>query len=204
MSTALLDPEPFRKWYADQKEHHEAEEIARWFGIDSRTLRRWDDPKLRIRRSDLEAALMGSEFVLWDIYPELEERGVATLPKGNLPGQGCLISDQQLRILHAIHTDRRVSIKRLGQELWEQFGYASAISAERAIGRGFHRLGLKAVAHHRETFGLRRCGGLNRLAERCVNPPLAGEDYCYAHHPKTRNKLILHALTVSPFVKEYA
>lgn len=206
--SAYLDPQPFRDWYAEQKKRFTPEEIARWFGVDSRTLRRWDEGSMRIRRAELEDAVMRSHFSLWDIYPELENEPVDELAERRETRRrsDARITDDQLRILNAIHVERGVSIRELGRQIWEQVGCSSPGAADSAIRRGFKRLHLpieKRIVHHPSSRP--RCADVaRRTGERCRLPVLEGEDFCWTHHPDTREQAKAYGIENSPFTKAAA
>jgi hypothetical protein len=219
MSDGYLDPQPFRDWYRKQKERLTPAQIAEQLDVDSRSLRRWDDPKSKIRRTDLEAALEGSEFVLWDIYPEFQpasaERthGYCTGCKEEVPVDGSLaclwcgrkswkgrsgveprrgskLTDDQLRSLHKMN-QAGATLTELGRRIWRATGYASEASAIEAIRLGFRRLGLQTVKRRSV---LNRCAGVKTQwpgrGEPCGKTPASGSRYCPQHDPEKRGLVI--------------
>lgn len=72
------------------------------------------------------------------------------------------LEDRHLRALHVFHIDKGVSIRELGRRIWRQAGFASAHSADVAIGEGFKRLGLPALSRSEATAAANR----NRAKER--------------------------------------
>jgi hypothetical protein len=205
MSSAFLDPGPFRKWYREQKKTTTSKGLARQIGIDPRTLRRWDDPTQRIRRSDLEAALEGTDFLLGDIYPELvgREAEIAFCPSCQeevaIEGRECLwcgchldqkagtmgkLKDRHFRALHKLHTDGGLTIRELGRRVYKRAGYSSAKSAEVTIWRAFHRLELPIVDRRVNPLPpeSRQCTGTTPAGERCPRWTMLGESVCWSHH----------------------
>lgn len=80
----------------------------------------------------------------------LVERGVCqwcdtplTHKAGRRPGQGCRLTDDQLRVLHAAHVTHERSIRDLAAQVWERAGYASLKACLEGIRNGWRRLGLE-------------------------------------------------------------
>lgn len=71
-------------------------------------------------------------------------RGPVRRRKGKPVGKHGKLSDDQLRILHAIHEKRGTSIRELARAVLRTADYASEGSAVEGIRHGWKRLGLKA------------------------------------------------------------
>jgi hypothetical protein len=194
MSTALLDPEPFRKWYAEKKEHLEVEEIAKLLGVDPRTLRRWDLESERIRRGELEDALLRSPWSLWDIYPEFGEaqgedlltHGYCTRCREEVPvdaERGCMWCGKQAwrsrsgvrpgtgtkltdAQLRHLHTlyEQGATLAELGRRVWRHAGYRNAESGKEGIRHGWKRLHLPTSGQRAAVH--RRCSGVKARGPR--------------------------------------
>jgi hypothetical protein len=216
--SSYLDPQPFRDWYAEQEaKGFQGEEIARRFGLDSRTLRRWRRESTHIRCGELEDALMNSDLSLWDIYPELVEEvesgegfcracdeRAATVEgrcvwcdtpidqskrNGPPPGFGCHLTDDQLLKLHRLHLEGGVSIRELGRRIQVVAGYRTPGAAEFGIRNGFKRLFLERVWRHPTSLRtLSRCREVKEDGSACDAFPVCGENYCWPHHPDNRER----------------
>jgi len=62
---------------------------------------------------------------------------------GRKPGQGSLLSDNQLRALHVAHTEGR-SINEMAGKIFDKVGYSSPGSCASAVSHGWKRLHLEA------------------------------------------------------------
>lgn len=91
--------------------------------------------------------------------------------KGKRLGVYGKLSDDQLRILHAMHDRRGTSIRELARAVIASAGYASEHSALEGIRTGWRRLGLKARAQGeatRRANEARRAEGSPGTADRAV------------------------------------
>ncbi len=57
-------------------------------------------------------------------------------PRGKPKGKHARVSDEQLKILYRVYVERRVSVRQIAGQVWEQLGYASA----QACGNSLHAL----------------------------------------------------------------
>jgi len=173
----------------------------------ARAVRRWREgasPSLW----DVDALLTRLDIHLDELPDELHSAGEpmpSERDRGGVPkGYRAKLSDDQLRILHRLHAERRLTVTALADELWEQAGFASAESAHWSIRQGFKRLGLPLILHHARAAGARRCTDLNHKGEPCGQRPLADSDKCWGHDPRTRDQARDHALGNSPWARSAA
>jgi hypothetical protein len=223
MSSAYLDPQPFRDWFVEQKEHHETEEIARWFGVDSRTLRRWDEESDRIRRGEFEDALMRSHFSLWDIYPPLAEatgtdeqthawcQGCREeVPMGE--GARCLWCDGRVWRRRYSGAERSGPRPRLSDDQVRKLhqlhssGITLAELGRRLAGISGHPNAIATEQAIRRGFSRlelptrgnvttdhRRCQGTKPNGARCSKHPLLNSSYCFQHDLEHREQVLRNA-----------
>jgi hypothetical protein len=95
------------------------------------------------------------------------------------------LSDDHLRRLHGFHSDG-VPVRELARRIWDRAGYASDDSAANAIRRGFNRLHLPIRTQPTAI----RCKGTKSTypskGRRCIDFPMVGSEFCWAHHPARR------------------
>lgn len=119
------------------------------------------------------------------------------------------LTDDQLRLLHRMHSERGASIRELGRIVADQAGFASTAAAARAITRGFDRLHLPARSCFESRLmtmasGYPRCEEIRTNGERCGGFRLPGSDRCWSHHPEHREKARASALRNSPWARAVA
>lgn len=171
---------------------------------NARRVRRWrqgENPSIW----DVDEVLVDLDIHL-DELPEELRPDIATTPepgrRGGVPkGYGAKLSDAQLRVLHNLHTERRLTVTSLANEIWGQVGFASAESAHWSIRQGFKRLELPLVHHHAKAAGARRCSHEKDNGNRCGQRPLTDSDKCWDHDPRTRGLARANGLRNSPWAR---
>lgn len=151
----------------------------------ARTVRGWRDGELTPTLPAVDAVLTKLDIHLDelpdDLLPaaagELEARDRGGVPKG----YGAKLSDAQIRLLHRAHSERRVTVQMLADQIWLQMGFASIESASYSIRQGFKRLGLRVVHHRARAVNARRCEELNHRGERCEGLAQPGSEICWSH-----------------------
>lgn len=174
---------------------------------NARRIRRWrqgENPSIW----DVDEVLVDLDIHLDEMPDDLRPE-ISSVPNigrcGGVPkGYGAKLSDDQLRVLHSLHTERRLTVTTLANEIWEQVGFASAESANWSIREGFKRLELPLVHHHAKAAGARRCSGTNSDGGRCGQRPLTDSDQCWDHDPRTRELARANGLRNSPWAREAA
>lgn len=105
----------------------------------ARRLHRWTHEIAgAVERATIEEALFTAGVDFHDIYPDEP----APRPVSCRVGQGRRMTNKQILAAHVIYTRRGLSLRQLGELLWQQFGYANAESCAWQIRRGFKNLGL--------------------------------------------------------------
>lgn len=196
-----LDPGPFRAWCekrllpkAKDWKHGVGElagrvtvaELAEQLGIDERRLTAWRGENRTLDRDYVEDALHRAGVAFRDVYPDLPEVRLRGSGPQHMPGYRSLLSDSQVRELHALHR-RGVPVKALAERVWVRAGYASWQSAEWGIRAGFRRLDLPIIRRRGVFLRGRQCRAERTEGGRCGQFVLSGSDFCWHHHPATRD-----------------
>jgi hypothetical protein len=148
---------PFRAWLrAHVATHaHGALGVARDVGVDEALIRRWLAGRYRDGRGNeyeithIEIATVDRVLTrcettdsIWTLYPDLE---APRRRRGGKPaGKYRLLTDDQVRAIHRVHTQGGVSLRELARQLHERYGYASAQSMTNCLSAAFDTLGLDA------------------------------------------------------------
>lgn len=146
------------------------------FGWDAdsglRRLRRWRNPEQGdghngfASRALIEDALTRAGAVFYEVYPDALPPPVYS----SRFGVGRFLNDEQMIATHTIYTQGKLTTREVAALIWERFGYASPVSAMRALLRGWRALGL----------ALRQCDKTVN-GRPCQLHPMHGSDSCYHH-----------------------
>ncbi len=219
-----LDVAPFLAW-CDRREQQIRRELDAWPAIGVRQnisvqdrlvaelgwdispgirrLHRWRREVTHVERATVEEALFHAGADFETLYPDLEPKG-----PGDRLGQGRLMTNDELRAAHVIYLRAQLSLRQLGDLLWERYGYANAASCASQIQRGFANLGLprrtptegQHLTHmtHGLTVGGKvaplykrhvklgrhgQCSADRKDGERCPRAAQPGGDVCGYHQP---------------------
>lgn len=144
-----IDAAPFIAWL--ERQHDPTALIARRAEVGDDWLRKGAFHRSGlIERRQVEDVLHANETFYWEVYdepfepepePKVDARGRdATRPRG----VSRRLSDSQVEAAYRIHVEAGISMRELGRLGWEQWGYANADSAARALGVAFAGMGLEA------------------------------------------------------------
>ena len=193
-----LDPQPFRDWVnarvafptrAPESLGEFAgatgtDRLARELGLEDRELYRWRFENQTLDRLAVEEALEHADVSMAAVYPDLPEWPRIKGSLGPPPGFRSKLTDDQIRVLHRLHTEREMSIRELGRRIYEQAGYRSPDAAVFGIRRGFRRLCLTATWRHPSTLATtapRRCTETKTNGEPCEAFAEEGSELCWPH-----------------------
>lgn len=190
-----LDAATFTRWCVKRLERYKAEDVreAKLKGLQARKgaqrrladelglgessikayLRQWDPsgrPTEFYPRWRIEEMLDSAGVALWDVYKGISDdiprdsRGRSNVARRGTPS---FIPEDHVRAAWVVHQRGGVSIREIGRQKWQEWGYASAHTAANALSSAFRHLGFDSKPNTHTVVAMSTIHG---LAPRYLRP----------------------------------
>lgn len=163
-----FDAAPSDRWQSESSAHRLVLFEIGWpTDSDARRYLRWRNESLTglVERAVVEDALHHAGVDFYAVYLDVPD------PKGpgDWVGRGRWMTDAEVLAAHTVYWRGGVSLRRLGDLLWERYGYSGSVSCATQLRRAFVNLGLPCRPVEEASLMAHLTHGLTRNGER---PPL--------------------------------